>query len=378
MAITKFEKAKAQIVLDYVFFNCLLMQYPIIERKDIPTLAVDKRGQIYYNAEFLESLPVPQIIWGLCHEIGHKIGNHAQRMHHRDPKKWNYAGDAWINDWLDADKVGERIPGCVDMPGSKDELVEDIYNKLPDSPSSSGGGGSNSPSPGGLGDDLLDEGEDLTPQEAAAADAQMKVSIVQAANVARMKGQMSAHMKRMVDTIVNVKTPWYDVLERFMVTKVKNESTWNRPNRRFIGQDLYLPSLDSIGSMGTVVIGVDTSGSIGDKELQCFGGHVNKIIETCRPEKVVVIYCDAKVNHVDEFSPEDYPVTFNAYGGGGTAFTPVFDYIAENGLDPAATIYFTDGYGSFPSEVSGPTIWAMTTDVVAPFSAGETIRFEVE
>lgn len=384
---TKLEKAKAQLVLDHPFFASLLLKYPIKARTDIPTLAVDKRGQIYYNEKFVESLTVPQIVWGLCHEIGHKIGNHALRMGTRNHKKWNIAGDAWINDMLTDAKVGEVIPGCVNMPGSKDETIEAIYDKLPDDPNGGNGvgkpgqGGGNGPcEPGdpadGLGDDLLDEGAPVSESEAKAMEAQMKVDMVQAAQAAKMRGKLPGSIARMVDEIINVKTPWYDKLERFMVDKVKNDSTWNRPNRRYIGQDIYLPSLDSIGAMGVMVLGVDTSGSIGQKELDYFGGHLNRILEDCRPSKIYVVYCDAVVNHVDEYCAEDLPVRLTPHGGGGTDMREIFNYVDEHGLAPVCTVVLTDGYTPFPSSVDSPTIWAITTDVVAPAEAGETLAID--
>lgn len=366
---TKLEKAKAVLVLDHPFFASLLLKYPIIERADIPTLAVDKRGQIYYNAKFVETLSVPQLVWGLCHEVGHKIAHHAQRLGTRNQKKWNIAGDAWINDMLSDAKVGETIPGCVNMPGSRNETTEAIYDKLPDNPNGDG--------PGGLGDDILDEGGDVTEAEAREMEANIKVDLAQAAQAARMKGKLSGGLARIVDDIINVQTPWYDILERFMVNKVKNDSTWNRPNRRFIGQDVYLPSLDSAGSIGEMVIGVDTSGSIQDRELQHFGAHVNRIIDTCKPSKVTVVYCDAEVNHVDTFNADEYPVKFTPHGGGGTDLREIFRHISDEGLDPAATIIFTDGYTPFPKQVDHPTIWAVTTSKEAPISAGETIHFSM-
>jgi predicted metal-dependent peptidase len=122
--VTKLDRAKAQIVMDYPFFSSILFKRGLQEDRTIPTLAVPLKGAIKYNPEFIEGLPVPQIVWGLCHEVGHVIAQHAIRRKHRDPKKWNYAGDAWINDMLDDCKVGERIPDCVDMPGSKDKTTE--------------------------------------------------------------------------------------------------------------------------------------------------------------------------------------------------------------------------------------------------------------
>jgi predicted metal-dependent peptidase len=376
---TNLEKAKARLVIDHPFFATILLKYPLLERKDIKTLQIDRKGQISYNAEFIEAQRPGQIVWALAHEILHRVGNDLDRMGNRDHKKWNWACDAWNNDVLDDSKIGEVIEGTVKMPGSRLKSKYEIYDSLPDTPPDDGGGAGSEQ--GGMGNDMVNEdGEEPPPTDAEKREqeAQIKVDIAQAAQAARMKGKLSSSIARIVDEIIYVKTPWQDILERFMVNKVKNETTWNRPNRRYIGSDIYLPSLNSVGAMGPMVIGVDESGSIQNRELQHFGAHVNRIIETCKPEKVFVVHCDSRVSKVEEFGPEDYPIPFKAYGGGGTAFIPVFERIAELGIEPSAVVYFTDGYGDFPKSVDYPTIWAITTDVVAPAAAGETIHFDME
>jgi len=132
--VSKIDKAKAQIVLDHPFFASILLKKQLTVDNSQPTLQVDARGNIYYNEKFIEGLTVPQVVWGLCHEIGHVIGQHMTRRKHRDPFKWNYAGDAWINDMLDDARVGQRIEGTVDMQGSKDKTTETIYDELPVQP----------------------------------------------------------------------------------------------------------------------------------------------------------------------------------------------------------------------------------------------------
>jgi uncharacterized membrane protein YgcG len=142
MAIKKasnMDKARSLIVLDYPFVASILLRRPFIETREVPTLAVDGKMCIYYNPDFVATLTVQQLVWGLCHEVFHIVGQHALRVGTRNHKKWNWAGDAWINDTLDEAKMGERIPDCVDMPGSKDNTVENIYDSLPDGDGGNGG-----------------------------------------------------------------------------------------------------------------------------------------------------------------------------------------------------------------------------------------------
>ncbi len=231
--VSKIDKAKAQIVLDHPFWASILLKRKLVEDNSIPTLAVDARGTIYYNSKFVESLTVPQLVWGLCHEVGHVICQHALRKGSRQHKKWNYAGDAWINDMLDDANIGTRISNTVNMPGSKDKTTEQIYDTLPDDNGGGGGvGGNNNDFDNGLGDDI--KYEDLTEDEVKELSAQAKVEVAQAAQAAKARGKLSGKLAEFVADFINVKTPWYEILERMMTDHVHQDQTWARPNRRFI------------------------------------------------------------------------------------------------------------------------------------------------
>jgi predicted metal-dependent peptidase len=379
-SISKLDKAKTQIVLDHPFFSSILLRKQLIEDQSIPTLAVNARGDIYYNPQFVDTLSVPQIVWGLCHEIGHVIGQHATRRRHRDPKKWNYAGDAWINDMLNECGVGEAIPNTVNMPGSKDKTTEQIYDELPDDNGGGSGGGSGSASnpqnssqfDNGLGDDIKDEG--LTESEMKEIEANAKVEIAQAAQAAKARGKLSGKLADMVADIIQVKTPWYDHLERYMVNYTKQNYTWTRPNRRFIGQGVYLPSIDKEPNMGEIALQVDISGSITPQELAYYNGHISRIISQCKPTKVHVLYVDTRVKKHEVFEQgEEVKLTY--HGGGGTDMCAGFEYLEANGIEPSVVVTLTDGYTPFPKELEVPNVWCISSDIVAP--TGETIQFEI-
>lgn len=380
-AVSKLTRAKAALILDNPFFASILLKRTLIKTDTVPTLAVDARGQIYYNEAFCEGLSVQELVWGLAHECMHVMMMHAMRLGARDRKRWNYATDAWINETLTESRVGSTIKGCVDIKGSKDNTSEEIYDSLPESPPDGGkgkgkggdGGGQGAPDPydNGLGDEFVD-GPAMTQAEQSAVEAQIKVDIAEAAQAARMQGKLPKHLERMVEQMLEVKTPWGDILERFMTNVSSQDYSWSRPNRRFVAGGMYLPSMRNEATMGEMAIMVDTSGSVSDKELALFGGHINRVLETCKPEKLHVIYADAAVNKHVEFTPDDFPITLEAIGGGGTDFRPAFDYLEEKGIEPACAVYLTDLYGEAGEERDYPVLWAAITDVVAPW--GETVR----
>jgi predicted metal-dependent peptidase len=85
------------------------------------------------------------------------------------------------------------------------------------------------------------------------------------------------------------------------------------------------------------------------------------IFEDCTPEWVEVVYCDADVAKTQRFfSGED--LDLQLYGGGGTRFKPVFDYVDGLGEKIAALVYFTDLCGNVQEleEPGYPVLWGHT------------------
>jgi predicted metal-dependent peptidase len=367
MAVTKLDRAKVAIVTQHPFFASILMKRKLIEDNTIPTAAVDQRGQIYYNKDFVEKLSVDELVFLLCHEVGHVIGQHALRRGARQPKKWNIAGDAWINDMLKDAGIGAVIPGCVNMPGSKDETVDVIYNKLPDDPNGNG--------PGGTGDDIIERGGPVSDEEATRIDAETRVEIAQAAQAAKAQGKMPGSLAKIVADLIEPDTPWHEILERYMTSFTRGDYTWSRPNRRFA--NCYLPSTGKTAEMGEVVIQVDVSGSISKLELDHYNGHMQRIVSLCNPSRVHILYVDTGVARHEVFEQgEEVALTF--YCGGGTDMEAGFDYIAKEGINPEVFVCLTDGYTDFNVEKAPeyPVVWCISSDIEAPY--GDNIHFNLE
>jgi predicted metal-dependent peptidase len=369
-SVSKIDKAKAQVVLDHPFFASILLKRGLTEDNNIPTLCVSPNGHIRYNSQFIEKLSVPQIVWGLCHEVGHVIAQHSSRCGSRNHKKWNYAGDAWINDMLNDCNVGQPIPNTVNMPGSKDKTTETIYDELPPEQDNGGGDGQFQ---NGIGDDI--EYKEMTESEAKELEAEIKVDIAQAAQAAKARGKLPGKLAEVVADIINVKTPWFDILERYMVGLTKQDYTWTRPNRRFIGDGMYLPSTGVVPSMGELVVQKDISGSVNPHEDAHFNGHIKRMIESCKPSRVHVLYTDTGVQKHDIFECGE-EVTFQFKSGGGTDMRAGFDYINDIGLTPDVVVTLTDGYTPFPESTDCPAVWCISSGITA--ATGETIHFEME
>jgi predicted metal-dependent peptidase len=376
-------KAKVQLTINHPFFAQVVLGRKIAISDDVPTAYVTPRGFITVGTRFAAALSVQQAVFLLAHEAMHYAMLHGLRRVYRDPRKWNIACDAVINDLLQESKVGEFIEGGVDMKGSKDKTSEQVYEQLPEQK----GGDGYSP---GEGFDDLKDGEDgggqgdrpPTESEMREIEEQVRVELANAAQVAKQQGKLPSGLEKVIDEIVHPLTPWHQLLERFMTSFVDAGLTWRRPNRRLRAHGLYMPTVDKEPRMGPVGIFRDSSGSCMDAATQAhFLGHINAILERCRPEKVYVIDCDCVVENVAEFTIDDLPIgpgKANPKGGGGTSFKPPFDYIAENGIELDCAVYLTDMYGNYPTEKPPyQTVWLTTTDKDdAPF--GDVIKYRCE
>ena len=365
----KVGKAKSLLILDHPFFGTACSKRPIIYTTEIPTAAMSGTGQMYMNPDWCAPLTVRQLMFLLAHEALHYMLCHALRLGTRDPKAWNIAADKVINDTLIDAKVGDFIDGGVTLDGARNMAAEELYDAAD----------ADADGPGGIGCDVGspvdDDGNALDEAQIHQLEAQAKIDAIQSAKAAKAVGKLPGSIERLVEELVNVTTPWHDILERFMQSKIKDGYSWNRPNRRFIARNIYIPGTDYTPNMGPLVIAVDTSGSLQASDIDVFNGHINRILETCNPEVVHVLYCDTRVQGVDEYTPDDFPVHIQATGGGGTSFKPVFDYIDDNNIDPECVVYLTDGYGDQSSfTTTHETVW-LTTGTTS-FDWGTVIKFE--
>ena len=136
---------------------------------------------------------------------------------------------------------------------------------------------------------------------------------------------------------------WQQILKKYVGTITANKKkTRTRLNRR------QPERFDLSGSMDDktlkIVVAIDTSGSVNDHMI---GQIMNEIFAILAKRKydLTVIECDAAVRKVYKASsPAD--VQKKVAGRGGTAFTPVIDYVNKDKyFRDALLIYFTDGYG---------------------------------
>ncbi len=384
---TKLSAACTRLILDRPFIGALVLRLPMkaADPKWCATVGTDAR-HLYYNPEYIDSLTLEQTQFALAHEAMHCALSHFARREHRVQHRWDIACDLAINPILIKEGM-TPVPGALYNIGYEGMMAEEIYPLVKDndeeqthdqhlysdeqsssSPSQDGQGSepededSDSDDAGGGG--VGDEGEETTtgaPQPLSDAEkeqlsVQWRQRLAGAAQQAMQAGKLGGSLRRLVDHLLQPQLPWRMLLARYMTASSRDDYSYMRPSRRE-GEAIF-PSLRS--AQTDILVVLDTSGSIRKTEMQEFVSEIDAIKGQVRA-RITLHACDAELSDAGPwvYEPwEEFALPDTIRGGGGTRFTPVFEWAEAQGSAPDLLVYFTDAEGEFPKvEPRFPVIW---------------------
>lgn len=390
--------ARTWLILDKPFLGALVMRLPLkqADPKWCRSTATDARA-LYYNAGYIDSLSFEQTKFVLAHEALHCALSHFARRGHRDKHRWDIATDLAINPLLVAEGL-KPPPGALLLDNFKDMTAEEIYPYIqenaseqpmdqhlydegessPPSGGAGGQGGGDSPRPlgssgqaGGRGAAASGEEGAPRPPPLSAAEReglslQWQQRLAGAAQSAMQAGKLGGSLARLVDQLLQPKLPWRMLLARYLSSAARNDYSFQRPSRR--EGPAVLPGLRS--QYIDLVVALDTSGSITDEEMREFATELNAIKGQVGA-RIVLHACDERLAPDGPwvFEPwEELVVPKQFQGGGGTRFTPVFEWAAHLDRQPDLLVYFTDAEGEFPREEPPyPVLWLVKGKAAVPW-----------
>ena len=204
-----------------------------------------------------------------------------------------------------------------------------------------------------------DAGAGQGPPDVSAEEQAWDEAMHQALNLAKAQGAAPGAVEETIQGAHRSTLDWRSLLRRYMTNAAARDYSWSVPNRRFIDSGLYLPSIRSEG-MGTLAVIIDTSGSVDSDALAAFWSEVREVAAEIEPERIVVLQVDAAVQDEEHYAPGELPERIVVKGRWGTDFRPGFERLAEQGIQPAVCLYFTDmDCDRYPEvEPSFPVVWA--------------------
>ena len=347
-----------------------------------------------YGRAFIESLNEAELRFLVLHECYHKLYRHLTTWRHlydKNARLANAACDYVINIKLtDDNSDGFAVMPKVGLLDAQYRGMDSaqVYKLLEDDQNDSGGGqgegtgdGSGTGiegSDGGMDSHDWDGAQDMTAEETKELARDIDEAIRQGALAA---GKLGSGGDRMFEELLQTKIDWREVLREFISTTCQGNdySTWRRPNRRFVSSGYYMPSGVS-EQVGELVIAIDTSGSIGSRELSRFLGEVKGICDQVKPDTVRLLYWDTEVCRDEKYSGtevENIIQSTKPEGGGGTTVECVPEYMTAHGVKPQAAVVLTDGYlGGSWGRWACPVLWCIVGNKNAVPDVGKYVHVE--
>ena len=375
----KLVTARIGLLLRHSFFGNLATRMQLINADLWCSTAATDGLKFYYNSRFIMMLKPKEVEFLVGHEVLHVVYDHMGRRGNRDPEIWNIADDYAVNADLKRHKVGEFIKTvpCLYEQKYDGKAAEEIYDDLMKNVQKISI------------DDLLDQmiddhmdgdGDDdgdqegegnkqgkrpsMSPEERERVRQEVKQAIINAASSAEA-GSLPLGVERLIKQHTNPVMPWRELIQTNLTSAIRTDYSWMRPSRRGWHMDAIMPGMNP-GEEIDVVVAIDMSGSISNKQAQQFLGEIGGMMNSFDGYKVHVFCFDTETYNPKDFSSENMDLIdeYEPMGGGGTDFDCIFTYLKDIGNVPKRLIVFTDGYpfGSWGDADYCDTTWVIHGD----------------
>jgi len=361
----------------------------ITDDPTIPTACTNGRDE-FYSRGFVKQLSDAELRFLVFHEVYHKLFQHLHIWRHlydEDPQLANVANDHVINikikDQFSQDgfatMTGILARGCYDERFRGMDSAQ-VYKLLRDEQQDDGDGGSGSLPNGQQPFDIhdWDGAQEMDAEEKRELAREIDEAIRQGALVA---GKMGSGGDRDLAELLKPQVDWREVLREFVQDTCAGSdySTYRRPNRRYLSSGIYMPS-GITEQVGELVVAIDTSGSIRQRELSAFLTEVKEICDVVHPEAIRILYWDTRVCRDERYEADELDqivTSTKPAGGGGTDVTCVTDYIREHNINAQAAIVLTDGYiwGGW-GQWTMPVLWCVMDNEGAKPDVGKTVHIK--
>ena len=412
------EKAFKRLLIKQPFYGLFALSLPKRETQTIPTLCVAKKGincELLINPDFWKQHTDDEQIALLTHELSHIALQHMFICDSfNDPKLFNICADMEVNSYIENLPNSAMKASCI---GLEDGLGTKTYYEAmlqkqkaqaqnPQNPCNGGQGGqsdsSNSPNnqhgeseDGEGGNNPNDEyPQELTPQGKKPIDSHStwknfkdlpeatkqliknninSIVLATAEQVEKQCGNIPGCLSEMLEKLREKKPEvfnWKAYFRRLLgsIYDVNIRSTRRKQSKRFEGA-AGIQHRKKV----SILVAVDTSGSVSNKELQDFFSEIEYIYKT--GARVTILECDTRINKVVEYDGKKIP---EIVGRGGTDFNPPVEYYMKHKKEYASLIYFTDGECSLPKQKPLGMVWVITSNGAHQDYPGKTIYIPQE
>ena len=415
----RLERSHVQLMQhkDFCLFSGVFMVGKVTVSDKVRTASTNGRD-VVYGRGFVDSLNDKELAFLVVHEAMHKAYRHMsvwRNLAKENAQLANMAMDYVINlEIRDTDQsqtivamprdADGDLMGCLDerFRGMDTKQVYDILKeeckggKNGDGGKGGGdgtqprdknghGGGQNDNESGSRGE--LDEHDwdgagELSGDEKEELEREIDSALREGSILA---GKMKGNVSRGIFDLLHPKVNWKEAMRDYIKVAIRggDESTWRRPNRRMLANNLIMPNTESRKAK-IIGVGIDASGSIGGELLSMFMSEFNAICEEVSPECVELLYWDSHVVKHETYRDAEVANAVKSTkpaGGGGTEPECVPKYLIEKRIEPQCVVMLTDGYfyGGGCGNWSGmdvPVLWCVKGNTEFSPTVGQCVHIE--
>jgi predicted metal-dependent peptidase len=375
------------------FYGLLLLNLQKEFTTKIETAGVGLNGinyKLLINPEFWKELTPEKKTGLLKHELMHIAFFHVTEYTHlKDQKIANVAMDIEINQKINENEL--PVGGCTldkfeHLGLLRDEGTNNYYKKLmqkkeendstmqqlmeafqqqgdgkPDPNGTPGDKPGDTPMLNGQPIDLpkheWDDFKDMPETQKKLIDQQLaKVISDVAVEVTKNRGTIPREVSIFLEKILSKEPPkfnWKAYLRRYIGNSIK---TSVRKTKRKVSKRFELDFGLKIQEHSHILIGIDSSASVSDKEIYEFLGEIKHMYKT--GHDFTLIFADTQMQDPIKYKPN---VKLEIKKRGGTDFNPVVDYYHQHRNRFSTLIYLTDGEAPLPDNPVKNMLWVLST-----------------
>lgn len=334
-----------------------LLGFMIIKMKwsfsdKVPTAGINKDFVLLLNKKYMESLSSKEVTAILKHEALHVVHRHFERLQDvKHPEIAELAREISINQYID-DLPNDDHPTVEKFGLNRKESLETYYKELvkiaKKNPKKVKGACSKNPLKGDADD--MNSGSNQKKGEQLCKDAE---------DFAKSIGKEGGDMFEKVEILPTNYKAKIKALVACQPSTTKKRRSNKRRSKRFARS----PGTKFDLEFGNVIFGLDTSGSMGKKELSEAVDVVKKIRNICND--VIMIQGDTTVTAIEKVQKNIKELEIK--GRGGTDLRPIIEKAKDYGFPKTPLVMFTDGeIWDYPSVAElKNSVWVFTQENTA-------------
>jgi predicted metal-dependent peptidase len=347
-----FSRVKSKLLVEHPYFGTLSSGLEIVVNDNIESFTLHG-NRFEYREDFFKTLSDEQVAFSLSNAALHTVLSHPSRIGNRSPWLWYTACEHAINNMLIDNDFTPPSYITYD-PRFRGQYAEEIYEELLDTITR---------------EDLNDKDSDSRRNDESPDQKLQSAQTEQLAQNALQKGSemgiLPEGLERLMPIVSKGVVDWRSALRDAIGGYYISDYVMMPPSKKLLYAGIYLPSATSRHL--ELAIAIDSSSSVDEVLLVQFIGEIESITELFGSYNIELLVCDDRVRSHQRFTNGE-SIEYSLEGGGGTDFTPVFEFIEMQLMPPKMLLYFTDLDGKFPmTEPHYETLWITPCEGEVPF-----------